>query len=546
MSDQIMIKCPRCGVTLRAGIEAFGKTIKCPTCGTGISVLRPAAEASSARQAPAPSAPTVDAHAGYGPLPSFPSAVDHPTDMSAPAAAAAPAAPVAPDDTGSSASTGLFMELITGGALFGAVITVAFYALLLMTPLRDSYWGILLTQRGWVPYAIMYLTFWGGVSLKNKYSALRLQRAALQYDYLPEAACAQAAGGNPRPLLDHLSALWGRCPVSYLARRAQVAANYICAHGASGNLSEYLQERSSLDKDQMEGSYTMTRVFIWAIPVLGFVGTVIGISDAIASFSNMPQNTGKIEIAAVQKALAGVTAGLAVAFDTTLVGLVMSLILMFIVSAVQKMEEGIVAATDLYCASELAPRLSVVFKVSPDGARMNEWIGALKRSLTSHETRLSDEMAGRLTAGLKQVGEIHQKQAQDLSQVFAKIEQRESDALNRFDAGLRDLGTRLDHLHADFVPLLEKNQEQIIRLRQILENSESLARLEHALVEKLPMIQPTHDFVASQELLCKQLGQLTDALREWRAREESRNGSMPGAPPRGPLASIFGWLRRKQ
>ncbi len=56
---------------------------------------------------------------------------------------------------------------------------------------------------------------------------------------------------------------------------------------------------------------------IWALPMLGFIGTVLGISQAIGGLAQGPA-----VLAADDAGLGGVFGGLAFAFDTTLVGLV--------------------------------------------------------------------------------------------------------------------------------------------------------------------------------------------------------------------------------
>ena len=65
---------------------------------------------------------------------------------------------------------------------------------------------------------------------------------------------------------------------------------------------------------------------IWAIPILGFIGTVWGISGAVSNFSSAM--TSVESAAAVSEALKDnlplVTADLATAFDTTLLALLLS------------------------------------------------------------------------------------------------------------------------------------------------------------------------------------------------------------------------------
>jgi hypothetical protein len=66
----------------------------------------------------------------------------------------------------------------------------------------------------------------------------------------------------------------------------------------------------------VQSSYTLSNVFIWAIPILGFIGTVIGIGQAVGAFSGSLDQAQDISL--LKKSLNDVTGGLATAFDTTL------------------------------------------------------------------------------------------------------------------------------------------------------------------------------------------------------------------------------------
>ena len=71
----------------------------------------------------------------------------------------------------------------------------------------------------------------------------------------------------------------------------------------------------------------VVKLFVWAIPLLGFIGTVVGITLAVGEFSSFLG--GNIEdIGEIQKRLVTVTEGLAFAFNTTLIGLACALVLM--------------------------------------------------------------------------------------------------------------------------------------------------------------------------------------------------------------------------
>ncbi len=105
----------------------------------------------------------------------------------------------------------------------------------------------------------------------------------------------------------------------------------------------------------MGSSYTLLKTFIWAIPILGFIGTVQGLGSAVGGFgAGLDQAT---DISVIKDSLTSITVGLAVAFDTTLVALVMSVILMFPMSSMQKSEEDLLSRIDDYCADHLLKRL---------------------------------------------------------------------------------------------------------------------------------------------------------------------------------------------
>ena len=87
----------------------------------------------------------------------------------------------------------------------------------------------------------------------------------------------------------------------------------------------------------METSYALVQGFVWAIPVLGFIGTVLGLSMAIGSFTAV-LGTGQ-DVSAITGALGNVTAGLATAFDTTLVALVAALVIQLLMVMTKKSEE---------------------------------------------------------------------------------------------------------------------------------------------------------------------------------------------------------------
>lgn len=93
--------------------------------------------------------------------------------------------------------------------------------------------------------------------------------------------------------------------------------------------------------------YNMLRYLTWAIPTVGFIGTVIGISLALAM----------IDPKATAQPLGEIALALGVSFYTTLVALVESAILVFFMNLVQVREELAVNAAGHYVLTNLINRL---------------------------------------------------------------------------------------------------------------------------------------------------------------------------------------------
>jgi hypothetical protein len=75
-----------------------------------------------------------------------------------------------------------------------------------------------------------------------------------------------------------------------------------------------------------------------------------------------------------------------VAFDTTLLALVMSVLIMFPTSSLQKAEEGLLARVEDYCGRHLIARLDDGEELAPAGSKLLEQVAA----------RLADELAAEL------------------------------------------------------------------------------------------------------------------------------------------------------
>ena len=97
---------------------------------------------------------------------------------------------------------------------------------------------------------------------------------------------------------------------------------------------------------QLESGNNMIRYIIWAIPSIGFVGTVRGIGQALAQADQ-----------ALAGDIAGMTSSLGVAFNSTLVALFISLILMFFMHLLNSRQDTMVLNTQQSCEKHLLAHL---------------------------------------------------------------------------------------------------------------------------------------------------------------------------------------------
>jgi biopolymer transport protein ExbB/TolQ len=262
--------------------------------------------------------------------------------------------PSLPESDRSAQSDGTNVSLVLT-AVIGVAITAAFYLLLVISPLRDTYYGELFYRRSWVPYAIILLAAWAVSMLIFKSRKLVRQRDALMFDALPTELSRKIRRNNARVFQHHIRTLPCDFKGSFLLNRVYRALENFKARGSIQEVTNLLSSQAEIDANAVQSSYSILKVFIWAIPILGFIGTVIGISKAVGSFSgtlNALQDLGE-----VKTALGPVTMGLATAFDTTLLALVVSLLVMFPTSAVQKAEEDLLISVEEYCNENLLGRM---------------------------------------------------------------------------------------------------------------------------------------------------------------------------------------------
>ena len=163
------------------------------------------------------------------------------------------------------------------------------------------------------------------------------------------------------------------------------------ARESNPEVASMMNMQSEIDAGKISGSYTLVKVFLWAIPIMGFIGTVLGISTAIAGLAGGLGEMGG-DMDRLMDQLTNVTVGLGVAFDTTLVALCMSIVLSFPASSMQKAEEDLLAEVDGYCLENLLKRLSDAGGVSDVAGNTRSLVNALAPALAENQQDLLKEL----------------------------------------------------------------------------------------------------------------------------------------------------------
>jgi biopolymer transport protein ExbB/TolQ len=129
----------------------------------------------------------------------------------------------------------------------------------------------------------------------------------------------------------------------YLLPRTLLSAlQRFATTGSIQAVSDTIKENCEIESDRLDSEMSMVRYIAWAIPSIGFIGTVRGIGDALGQAYK-----------AVEGDISGVTVSLGVAFNSTFVALVLSIIIMFCLHQLQLSQERLVLDCQRYADRRL-------------------------------------------------------------------------------------------------------------------------------------------------------------------------------------------------
>jgi hypothetical protein len=237
--------------------------------------------------------------------------------------------------------------------LWGILGAAGFYALVhakgspLNTPLVHQYF----THHP-VEYMETVMFAVGLAALLIKVFDVWAQRSGLRDSLLGPVASGQSVE-ECGPLLTRLDRLPGRRQAEYYVCRLRAALEHVRHRGSAEALDDELKYLADMDAGRAHAGYGLFRVIVWAIPILGFLGTVIGITMML---------TGAAEVAnsADQSAMFKIFEGLGLKFNTTALALTLSMALMFVHFYVEHAENSLLAQVDRRVQEELGGRFAAI------------------------------------------------------------------------------------------------------------------------------------------------------------------------------------------
>lgn len=250
--------------------------------------------------------------------------------------------------------------------ILSLLFTGIFYLVFPMPIIRSEYWHQLFSGR--ISETIFALILWSLFLIFFKWRQFRQQHRAyvafrnqVLYDSLSKGIYVKDVDERILEISQFMQEQKvKRFQDSIIFRRVRRTLRHLKAIPKKEEITSILNYQAEIDHNRMQSGYALLNVFIWAIPILGFIGTVFGIGQSIGEFSDFIRSTNGTDLnTQMRSALGGVTSGLSVAFSTTFIALVGVVPIMMLASSLRKNEDDLLLSVEEYCLEDLLPNLHV-------------------------------------------------------------------------------------------------------------------------------------------------------------------------------------------
>jgi biopolymer transport protein ExbB/TolQ len=195
------------------------------------------------------------------------------------------------------------------------------------------------------------LMLWSLLLLARQAQDTRLARRLLDREYVKIGDGQVVLPEDARVYSRPLESLPREEQSRFLPRLLMVAYNRFGATRSVQDAAEAVRDECEFETASLDTKLSMVRFTAWAIPAVGFVGTVRGIGAALQEAQG-----------AMGGDISGVTMGLGVTFNATLTALVCCIIVMFWMHQLQQFQDRLVLDSRTYVDRQLLRKLRVVSK----------------------------------------------------------------------------------------------------------------------------------------------------------------------------------------
>ncbi len=192
-------------------------------------------------------------------------------------------------------------------------------------------------MKDWEQESCVILMIWAIAIIVLKNRTARREQDMLDGDPVRIPEGMRILPEDTREYVRQLESLPAAQQQSLIVRASKAA---LARFGATRNVQDVSEAGHAVcaaEAERLDSELSMLRYIAWAIPAIGFIGTVRGIGNALAEAHK-----------AVTGDISGVTEGLGVAFNSTLVALLLSLVLMFLLHQLQLAQERLVLDVETY------------------------------------------------------------------------------------------------------------------------------------------------------------------------------------------------------
>ncbi len=255
--------------------------------------------------------------------------------------------------------------------LWGVVCTALFYGLIFSRALQfQTILHYFISSKHEVlsiPAVELLMFFIGFFALLFKFNDIRFQtRWIARQEASPDTFFPSPESGGFTPedaarMVEKLDAIPENVRKGYFIQRLKATLDLVVRNRSAHGFSDEMKYLSDLDSARMAQSYSFIRVIIWAIPILGFLGTVMGITLAIGGLGRFGGDA-----AQQSELIQDMISSLSLAFDTTALALSFSIVLMFFQFFVEKSENRLLASVDEQTNRELSGRFEE-YSDTPEG-----------------------------------------------------------------------------------------------------------------------------------------------------------------------------------